>query len=155
MTVVGIISDTHGLLRPEALLALRGSDHILHAGDVGPPDILERLREIAPVTAVRGNADTDAWADGLALTAILTVVAGRVVYMIHDRSHLALYPPPDDAAAVVFGHSHQALIERQDGVLFLNPGSAGPRRFRLPVTMARLHISADKIEPEIVQLPIG
>jgi putative phosphoesterase len=154
MTVVGIISDTHGLLRPEALLALRGSDHILHAGDVGPPDILERLREIAPVTAVRGNVDTDAWADGLPLTAILTV-AGRVLYMIHDRSHLALYPPPDDAAAVVFGHSHQALIERQDGVLFLNPGSAGPRRFRLPVTMARLLISADKIEPEIVQLPIG
>ena len=154
MTVVGIISDTHGLLRPEALLELRGSDHILHAGDVGPPDILERLREIAPVTAVRGNVDTDAWADGLPLTAILTV-AGRVLYMIHDRSHLALYPPPDDAAAVVFGHSHQALIERQDGVLFLNPGSAGPRRFRLPVTMARLHISADKIEPEIVQLPIG
>jgi putative phosphoesterase len=136
------------------LLALRGSDHILHAGDVGPPDILERLREIAPVTAVRGNVDTDAWADGLPLTAILTV-AGRVLYMIHDRSHLALYPPPDDAAAVVFGHSHQALIERQDGVLFLNPGSAGPRRFRLPVTMARLLISADKIEPEIVQLPIG
>ena len=154
MTVVGIISDTHGLLRPEALLALRGSDHILHAGDVGPPDILERLREIAPVTAVRGNVDTDAWADGLPLTAILTV-AGRVLYMIHDRSHLALYPPPDDAAAVVFGHSHQALIERQDGVLFLNPGSAGPRRFRLPATMAWLHISADKIEPEIVQLPIG
>jgi putative phosphoesterase len=154
MTVVGIISDTHGLLRPEALLALRGSDHILHAGDVGPPDILERLREIAPVTAVRGNVDTDAWADGLPLTAILTV-AGRVLYMIHDRSHLALYPPPDDAAAVVFGHSHQALIERQDGVLFLNPGSAGPRRFRLPVTMARLLISADKIEQEIVQLPIG
>jgi putative phosphoesterase len=89
MRVVGIISDTHGLLRPEALLALRGSDHILHAGDVGPPDILERLREIAPVTAVRGNVDTDAWADGLPLTAILTV-AGRVLYMIHDRSHLAL-----------------------------------------------------------------
>ena len=154
MTVVGIISDTHGLLRPEALLALRGSDHILHAGDVGPPDILERLREIAPVTAVRGNVDTDAWADGLPLTAILTV-AGRVLYMIHDRSHLTLYPPPDDAAAVVFGHSHQALIERQDGVLFLNPGSAGPRRFRLPVTIARFHILADKIEPEIVQLPIG
>jgi putative phosphoesterase len=154
MTVVGIISDTHGLLRPEALLALRGSDHILHAGDVGAPDILERLREIAPVTAVRGNVDTDAWADGFPLTAILTV-AGRVLYMIHDRSHFALYPPPDDAAAVVFGHSHQALIERQDGLLFLNPGSSGPRRFRLPVTMARLHISPDKIEPEIVQLPIG
>ena len=154
MTVVGIISDTHGLLRPEALLALSGSDLIVHAGDIGPPDILDRLREIAPLTAVRGNVDTDAWAEGLPLTANLTV-AGRVLYMIHDRSHLALYPPPDDAAVVVFGHSHQALTETQDGVLYLNPGSAGPRRFRLPVTLARLHISADQIEPEIVQLPIG
>jgi uncharacterized protein len=154
VTVVGIISDTHGLLRPEILLALKGSDHILHGGDIGPPDILERLCEIAPVTAVRGNVDTDAWADGLPLTANLTV-AGRVLYLIHDRSHLALYPPPGDAAVVVFGHSHKALIETQDGVLYLNPGSAGPRRFRLPVTVARLHISAGRIEPEIVQLPIG
>jgi uncharacterized protein len=112
------------------------------------------MREIAPVTAVRGNVDTGAWAESLPPTATLSV-AGRVLYMIHDRSHLALYPSPDDAALVVFGHSHQALIETQDGVLFLNPRSAGPRRFRLPVTMARLHISADHIEPEIVQRPIG
>jgi len=154
MTVIGIISDTHGLLRPEALRALSGSDYILHAGDIGPPDILDRLREIAPVIAVRGNVDTDAWAEDLPLTASLSV-AGRVLYMIHDRSHLALHPPGDDAAAVVFGHSHQALIERRDKMLYLNPGSAGPRRFHLPVTVARLHISAEKIEPEIVQLPIG
>src|SRR3954452_17183409 len=116
MTVVGIISDTHGLLRPEALLALKGSDHIPHGGDIGPPDILERLREIAPVTAVRGNVDTDARADGLPLTANLTV-AGRVLYLIHDRSHLAIYPAPGDASVVVFGHSDQALIETQDGAL--------------------------------------
>ena len=153
MTVVGVISDTHGLLRPEALAALSGSDLIVHAGDIGPPDVLEILREIAPVTAVRGNVDTDEWAEGLPLTASLTV-GGRVLYMIHDRSHLALYPPPNDTAVVVFGHSHQALTETQDGVLYLNPGSAGPRRFRLPVTMARLHISADQIEPEIVELAI-
>ena len=152
MTVIGIISDTHGLLRPDALLALRGSDHILHAGDIGPPDILERLREIAPVTAVRGNVDTDAWAEGLPMAATFTA-DGRVLY-IHDRSHLALYPPPHDAAVVVFGHSHQALIETRDGVLYLNPGSAGPRRFRLPVTMARLHIPADKVQPEIMHLLI-
>jgi putative phosphoesterase len=154
MTVIGIISDTHGLLRPEALLALTGSDHILHAGDIGLPGILERLREIAPVTAVRGNVDTDAWAEGLPLAATLTV-AGRALYVIHERSHLALYPPPNDVAVVVFGHSHQALIKAQDGVLFLNPGSAGPRRFRQLLTVARLHISADQIEPEIVHLHVG
>jgi putative phosphoesterase len=148
------MSDTHGLLRPEALAALTGSDLIVHAGDIGPPGILEMLREIAPVTAVRGNVDTDAWADGLPLTASLTV-AGHVLFVIHDRSHLALYPPPANAAVVVFGHSHQALIEQQDGVIFFNPGSAGPRRFRLPVTIARLCISADQIEPEIVPLFTG
>jgi uncharacterized protein len=151
MTVVGIISDTHGLLRPESLLALRGSKLILHAGDIGPPEILQRLREIAPVTAVRGNVDTDTWAQELPLTASLTV-SRHVLYMIHDRSHLALYPPPDGAAVVVFGHSHRALVEKQDRVLFLNPGSAGPRRFRLAVTIALLRIWADKIEPEIVHL---
>ena len=154
MTVVGIISDTHGLLRPDALAALTGSDLIVHAGDIGPPGILDRLREIAPVTAVRGNVDTDAWAEGLPVTASLTVEE-RVFYVIHDRSHLALYPPPANAAVVVFGHSHQALIDRKDRVLFFNPGSAGPRSFRLPVTVGRLHISADQIEREIVQLPIG
>jgi uncharacterized protein len=154
MTVVGIISDTRGLLRPQALAALSGSDLIVHAGDIGPLAILERLREIAPVTAVRGNVDTDAWAEGLPLTASLTV-AGHVVYVIHDRSHLALYPSPDDTAVVVFGHSHQTLIEKHDGVIFFNPGSAGPRRFRLPVTIGRLHISADQIDPEIVQLLFG
>jgi putative phosphoesterase len=154
MTVVGIISDTHGLLRPEALRALNGSDLILHAGDIGLPNVLEKLREIAPVTAVRGNVDTGGWTQVLPLTETLTV-AERVLYMIHDRSHLALYPPPENAAVIVFGHSHQALIETQDGVLFLNPGSAGPRRFRLPVTMARLRISPDQIEPEIVHLRAG
>jgi uncharacterized protein len=154
MTVVGIISDTHGLLRPEILLALKGSDHILHGGDIGPPDILERLCEIAPVNRrarQRRHRRVGGWSSPHGKPH-----RGRArPYLIHDRSHLALYPPPGDAAVVVFGHSHKALIETQDGVLYLNPGSAGPRRFRLPVAVARLYISAGQIEPEIVQLPIG
>ena len=152
MTLVGIISDTHGLLRPQALAALNGSDLILHAGDIGSPVILDRLRDIAPVTAVRGNVDAQ-WALQLPLTQSI-IVAGRVLYMIHDRSQLALHPAPDGVAAVVFGHSHRALTETRDGVLYLNPGSAGPRRFRLPVTLARLRIAAARIEPEIVPLHV-
>jgi uncharacterized protein len=153
MTLVGIISDTHGLLRPQALAALNGSDLIMHAGDIGSPAILERLCAIAPVTAVRGNVDTDRWALQLPLTQSI-IVAGRVLYMIHDRSQLALHPAPDGVAAVVFGHSHRAVTETRDGVLYLNPGSAGPRRFRLPVTLARLRIAAARIEPEIVPLHV-
>jgi hypothetical protein len=153
MTLVGIISDTHGLLRPQALAALSGSDLILHAGDIGSPAILERLCAIAPVTAVRGNVDTDPWALELPLTQSISV-AGRVIYMIHDRSQLALHPAPNGVAIVVFGHSHRALTETRDGVLYLNPGSAGPRRFRLPVTLVRLRIAACRIEPEIVPLHV-
>ena len=152
MTLVGIISDTHGLLRPQALAALNGSDLILHAGDIGSPAILERLRDIAPVTAVRGNVDAQ-WTLQLPLTQSI-IVAGRVLYMIHDRSQLALHPAPDGAAVVVSGHSHKAVTETRDGVLYLNPGSAGPRRFRLPVTLARLRIAAARIEPEIVPLHV-
>jgi putative phosphoesterase len=153
MTVVGIISDTHGLLRPEALEALAGSDLILHAGDIGPPAILARLRDIAPVTAVRGNVDTDPWARELPLTQSL-IVGKHLFYMIHDRAHLTLYPPPEGTAVVVFGHSHQALTETEGGTLYLNPGSAGPRRFRLAVTVARLIIAAGEIAPEILNLRI-
>ena len=153
MTLVGIISDTHGLLRPQALAALNGSDLILHAGDIGSPAILDRLCDIAPVTAVRGNVDTYRWSLHLPLTQSISI-AGRVIYMIHDRSQLALHPAPNGVAIVVFGHSHRALTETRDGVLYLNPGSAGPRRFRLPVTLARLRIAAARIEPEIVHLHI-
>jgi putative phosphoesterase len=151
MTLLGVISDTHGLLRPEALDALRGSELIIHAGDVGKPEILKRLREIAPVVAVRGNVDTAPWAEALPETQVVRV-AGRNIYVLHDRSQFVADPATASYAAVVFGHSHQALVETRDGVLYLNPGSAGPRRFRLPITVARLRVSTELLEPEIVQL---
>jgi hypothetical protein len=153
MTLIGIISDTHGLLRPEAIEALAGSDLILHAGDIGPSTILDRLNEIAPVTAVRGNVDTDAWALELPLTQIVRI-GGRAIYLMHDRSRLALDPVKDSISAVIFGHSHKPLIATQGGILYLNPGSAGPQRFRLPITLARLKITARAIEPEIVRLQV-
>ena len=136
MTLIGVISDTHDLLRPEALDALSGSELIIHAGDVGKPEILERLREIAPVVAVRGNVDTATWAEALPETQVVRIV-GRSIFVLHDRSQLVVDPVTAGYAAVVFGHSHQALVETSDGVLYLNPGSAGPRRFRLPITVAR------------------
>jgi putative phosphoesterase len=151
MKLIGIICDTHGLLREEAINVLSGSDLVLHAGDVGPQSILDRLNEIAPVIAVRGNVDSDA----LNLPFARTVrVEGRAIYMIHDRSQLALGAPQEAIAVVIFGHSHKPLIETQSGVLYLNPGSAGPRRFRLPVTVARLKIGTRTIKPEIVRLSI-
>jgi len=151
MTLLGVISDTHGLLRPEALDALRGSDLIIHAGDVGKPEILKRLREIAPVVAVRGNVDTAPWAEELPETQVLRV-AGRKIYVLHDRARLVVDPVTVGYAAVVFGHSHKAFVETRDGVLYFNPGAAGPRRFRLPITVARLRVSTELLEPEIVQL---
>jgi len=141
--ILGIISDTHGLLRTEAVAALAGSDHILHAGDIGGPEILNRLGQLARVTAVRGNVDTAPWAEEL---------PERNIYVLHDRARLVVDPVTAGYAAVVFGHSHKALVETHDGVLYLNPGSAGPRRFRLPITVSRLRISTDLLEPEIVQL---
>jgi putative phosphoesterase len=151
MTLVGIISDTHGLLRKEALDALVGSSLILHAGDIGSPEILDRLGEIAPVIAVRGNVDTEPWALKLPLTQSVQV-AGRAIYMIHNRSELASHPAEKGVAAVVFGHSHKPLVDSCGGVIYLNPGSAGPRRFQLPVTVARLAITGSEFRPEIVQL---
>ena len=126
---VGVISDTHGLLRPEALQALQGADHILHAGDVGDPDILDALRKIAPVTAIRGNIDEGGPCGHLPATELIEL-GGRSIYMLHDVKKLDLNPEAAGIAAVVFGHSHKPLVERRRGVLFLNPGSAGPRRFR-------------------------
>jgi putative phosphoesterase len=151
MTLVGIISNTHGLLRKEALDAFGGSDLILHAGDIGSPEILDRLGEIAPGTAVRGNVDTEAWALKLPLTQTVQV-AGHTIYMIHNRSELVSHPAEKGVAAVVFGHSHKPLIETRGDVIYLNPGSAGPRRFQLPVTVARLATAGSEIKPEIVQL---
>jgi hypothetical protein len=151
---VAVISDTHGLLRPEALKALQGAEHILHAGDVGDPAILDTLRAIAPVTAIRGNIDEGGPCSHLPPSELIEL-NGRNIYMLHDVNKLDLNPEAADIAAVVFGHSHKTLIEeRRGGVLFLNPGSAGPRRFQLPVTVAWLHIEARGLRAQIVQLKV-
>ena len=148
---VGVISDTHGLLRPEAESRLAGVDHILHAGDVGAPDILPRLSRIAPVTAIRGNVDHGDWADLLPEEARVTL-AGRTAFMLHDLKALGLDPAGEGIDVVVSGHSHRPEIARRGGVLYLNPGSAGRRRFRLPVTLAILNLSGGAPEVELVRL---
>jgi len=150
---LGVISDTHGLLRPEALAALRGSDLIIHAGDVGDEAVLDGLRGIAPTFAIRGNIDTATWAARLPSTDIVEV--GELsFYVLHNIADLDLDPPTAGFAAVVYGHSHQPSIETRDGVLYLNPGSAGPRRFRLPVTLARVAVAGTELRPEIVELHV-
>ena len=136
---VGLISDTHGLLRPEALAALRGADHIIHAGDTGKPFILEELARLAPLTVVRGNNDTSEWAAGLA-DALSIELAGMLVHVLHDIKELGKYEDPGDARIIVAGHSHQPLVRLEAGVLHINPGSAGPQRFRLPISVAMLTI---------------
>jgi len=151
--LVGIISDTHGLLRPEAVDALSHAAMIIHAGDVGEPAVLDRLRELAPVVAVRGNIDRGSWAARLPETAVVAA-AEHNIYVLHDLSRLAVDPRKADLAVVVYGHSHKPAIETRDGIIYLNPGSAGPRRFRLPITLARLTLSAASLHPEIVALPI-
>ncbi|PYX08724.1 MAG: YfcE family phosphodiesterase [Acidobacteria bacterium] len=149
--LVGVISDTHGLLRPEALAVLQGSDYIIHAGDVGDPAILGKLAEIAPVTAVRGNVDRGHWAEKIPETNILEV-AGILIYVLHDVTQLDLKPESAGFAAVIAGHSHVPKQEMKNGVLYFNPGSAGPRRFKLPVSVGRLLIEAGEIRGEIVQI---
>jgi uncharacterized protein len=149
--MIGVISDTHGLLRPEALAALAGVDHILHAGDVGDWSILEKLRGIAPVTAIRGNIDVDGECAQLPPVEVVTIM-GRVFYMLHDRHALDLSPTAAGFDVVVSGHSHKPLIERRNDVLYLNPGSAGPRRFSLPITLALVSIDGDGIHPRLVNL---
>jgi hypothetical protein len=149
MSRVGVISDTHGLLRPEALRALAGADLILHAGDVGSPEVLAGLRALAPVVAVRGNNDRGPWAEALSETEVVTA-GGRSLYVLHDLGTLDLDPRAAGFDAVIAGHSHQPRIERRDGVLYLNPGSAGPRRFRLPIALAWLDVA--RLEAEIVRL---
>ena len=148
---VGLISDTHGLLRPEALAALQGSRYIVHAGDIGDADILAALEKIAPVTAVRGNNDTAPWARKLRDTALLQV--GRLrIYVIHDLGELDLDPASERIDVVVSGHSHRPKQEMRDGVLFVNPGSAGPRRFKLPIALARLELSSTGVRCEEITL---
>ncbi len=150
---VGVISDTHGLLRPEAIEALRGSEVIIHAGDVGVPDVLERLKAIAPTIAVRGNIDQGAWAQLLPLSEVVEV--GELqLYVLHDLSELDLDPAAAQFAAVIYGHSHQPKAELRGGVLFLNPGSAGPRRFALPVTVAKLRVLGTGLSHELIELPV-
>lgn len=149
--VVGVISDTHGVLRQSALDALRGVDLILHAGDVGDAAILDRLRAIAPTVAVRGNVDTSPWGRTLPDTEVVEV-AGRLIYMLHDRAALDLDPRAAGFAAVVFGHSHRPEAIERNSVLYLNPGSAGPRRFSLPVCLALLRVTDDTMIPEFVAL---
>ncbi len=150
-TRVGVISDTHGLVRPEALAALRDSHLIIHAGDVGGPDVLEALRALAPVTAVRGNNDRGEWAKALGESEAVEV-AGRWLYVLHDLHELDLDPAAAGFAVVIAGHSHRPLIEERRGVLFVNPGSAGPRRFALPVAVARLRIADGTVAAETVVL---
>jgi putative phosphoesterase len=149
--IVGVISDTHGLLRPEAVAALQESDYIIHAGDVGDPQILDQLAAIAPVTAVRGNVDRDEWAQKIPTTHVLEI--GEVsIYVLHRIQDLDLKPEAARFAAVVYGHSHVPKQEIKNGVLYFNPGSAGPRRFKLPVSVGRLLLANGKLESEIVKL---
>jgi putative phosphoesterase len=150
---LGVISDTHGLLRPEAVEALRGSDRILHAGDIGAPEILEALAKIAPVTAIRGNVDTASWARALPQTEVVET-GGVSVYIVHDLGQLSLKPEAAGFRVVVYGHSHQPKMEEKNGVLYFNPGSAGPRRFHLPVSVGRLTIGAGKVQSQLVELEI-
>jgi putative phosphoesterase len=144
ITRIGLISDTHGLLRPEALAFLAGSDHIVHAGDIGDPAILDALSAIAPVTAIRGNVDMDAWAAGLPETTRVTL-AGATIYVLHDLAALGITPQAHGIRVVVYGHSHKPSVTDRDGILYVNPGSAGPRRFRLPISAAELLIDGGSI----------
>jgi uncharacterized protein len=150
-TVIGVVSDTHGLVRPEALERLHGVDHIIHAGDIGSPDVLRALGGLAPVTAVRGNNDHGDWAHAVPETAVLPI-AGVNIYVLHDIHELDLDPSAAQLAAVIAGHSHKPGLKTENGVLYLNPGSIGPRRFRLPVAMARLVVEAGRVEGEILRL---
>ena len=151
---IGVISDTHGLLRPEALEALRGSHLILHAGDIGSPDIIPTLEKIAPVTAIRGNIDTGlSWARRFPSTEVVEA-AGRSFYLLHNINELDLNPQASGFAAVIFGHSHKPEFYFKHDVLYFNPGSAGPRRFSLPISVGRILIRDGQFHPELITLPI-
>lgn len=154
MLRVGLISDTHGLLRPAAAAFLRGCNHIIHAGDIGSERILHELSVIARVTAVRGNNDKDAWAVALPESSLVQLGA-IVLYVIHDLTQLDIDPPAAGVRVVVSGHSHRPLVRERDGVIYINPGSAGPRRFKLPITAASLEISGSSITPSITEFSAG
>jgi uncharacterized protein len=149
--IIGVISDTHGLLRPKAVELLRGSEHIIHAGDIGALEIIPALRKIAPVTAIRGNVDMQAWARSFAETEVVEL-GGLHIYIIHDVNALDLNPKAAGFAVVISGHSHQPKQETKDGVLYFNPGSAGPRRFKLPISVGRMAIENGKVSAKILLL---
>jgi uncharacterized protein len=149
--IVGVISDTHGLLRPEAVELLRGSEHIIHARNIGAPEIIPELEKIAPVTAIRGNVDTQEWARRFAETEVVEL-AGLYLYIIHDANALDLNPKVAGFTAVISGHSHKPKQEVKDGVLYFNPGSAGPRRFTLPISLGRLTMDGGHLSGEIFQI---
>ena len=151
--LIGVISDTHGLLRPEALVALAEAEHILHAGDVGNIEILDELRRIAPVTAIRGNVDGHGACAELPATEMVEL-GGRLFYMVHSVHDLDIDPKAAGVDVVLSGHSHKPLIERKGAVMYLNPGSAGPRRFSLPVTVALVTVADDGVEARIVELQV-
>jgi putative phosphoesterase len=151
--IVGIISDTHGLVRPQALRALRGSTRIIHAGDIGTAAVLDALSAIAPVTAIRGNNDRDAWARRLPETTAVDV-DGTWLYVLHNVHDLDLDPRAAGFAAVIAGHSHRPVVEERNGVLFVNPGSAGPRRFSLPIAVARLYVRAGRVRARVITLSV-
>ena len=153
MARLGIISDTHGLARPEALAFLRGCERIVHGGDIGNSEVLAQLSAIAPVIAVRGNNDNGAWAEAIAGTALFEF-HGTCVYAIHDLAQLDIEPVAAGVHVVVSGHSHKPEVERRDGVLYVNPGSAGPRRFRLPIAVAELVVVGRQVSARIVELEV-
>jgi len=153
MTLIGIISDTHNLLRLEAVNALKGSDIIIHAGDIGRSEIIERLKNIAPVYAVRGNIDRSPWGNTLPITDIIEI-SGKFLYVLHNIHEIDVDPVAAGFDAVISGHSHKPNIENKNGVFFINPGSAGPRRFSLPVTIASLQIVGDSISCDVKELVV-
>lgn len=154
MIRVGLISDTHGLLRPQAVAALQGSDFIVHGGDIGDAGILEALAAIAPLTVVRGNNDREPWADGIRETEFLKV-GGVLVCAIHGVARMDIDPAAAGVRVVVSGHSHKPKVEERGGVLYVNPGSAGPRRFKLPIAVAELIVDGDAVSARIVELALA
>jgi putative phosphoesterase len=148
---IGIISDTHGLLRPEAIKRLAGADYIIHAGDIGAPEVIEGLRRIAPTTAIRGNIDAGEWAKDYPDTE-LVIIGGRALYALHNLNEIKLDPAASGFDVVISGHSHRPKIETKNGVLYVNPGSAGPRRFKLPIAVATLEFSDLALLPQILEI---
>jgi putative phosphoesterase len=153
MARVGLISDTHGLLRPEAMAFLRGSDFIVHAGDIGDANVLNELGALAPVTVVRGNNDRGPWAQAIAETEVLQIGA-VFIYVLHNLAELDLDPAAAGFQVVVSGHTHQPLVEERDGVLYVNPGSSGPRRFKLPIAVAELEVAGRSVRAKVVELDV-